>query len=94
MTIYGRARAGPSCSGISSDDDVPDAGRVVDLSTRPLNVGESKAPALELFLEDPVLLDQVGDDPGLITLNPAGKRAQQQLEAEEVERHAPIVGQT
>ena len=57
-----------------------------------LIVGQPKLPATQLLFEDPVLLDQVGDNILLMPMHPAGNRQQQQLERESRGRHPAIVG--
>ena len=57
-----------------------------------LIVGQPKLPATQRLCEDPVLLDQVGDNILLMPMHPAGNRQQQQLERESRGRHPTIVG--
>ncbi len=56
-----------------------------------LGVGQSKSSSPQLLFEDAVLLDEIVDDLGLVPVDPARKGGEEQLETEEVERHAPIV---
>ena len=57
-----------------------------------LIVSQPELPATQLLFEDPVLLDQVGDNILLMPMHPAGNRQQQQLERESRGRHPAIVG--
>ena len=47
---------------------------------------------MQLLLEDPVLLDQVGNHILLMPMDPAGNRQQEQLQRERSGRHPAIVG--
>ena len=57
-----------------------------------LIVGQPELAAMHLLLEDPVLLDQVGDHILLMPMHPAGDRQQEQLERKRSGRHPAIVG--
>ena len=57
-----------------------------------LIVSQPKLPATKLLFEDPVLLDQVGDNVLLMPMHPARNRQQEQLERESSGRHSAIVG--
>ena len=57
-----------------------------------LIVGQPELAAMQLLLEDPVLLDQVGDHILLMPMHPAGDRQQEQLERKSSGRHPAIVG--
>ena len=52
----------------------------------------TELPATKLLFEDPVLLDQVGDNILLMPMHPARNRQQEQLERESRGRHSAIVG--
>ncbi len=56
-----------------------------------LVIGESKPSAAELFFENSVLFDEVLDDLGLMSVDPAGERRVEQLKWEEVGHDALIV---
>ena len=53
-----------------------------------LIVGESETSAAELLFEDAVLFDEVGDDLGLLTIDPAGEGSEEELKRKEVGHHA------
>ena len=53
-----------------------------------LVIGEAKPSAAKLFLEDPVLFDEVGDDLRLFAVDPAREGGEEQLKREEVGHHA------
>ena len=57
-----------------------------------LIVSQPELPATKLLFEDPVLLDQVGDNILLMPMHPARNRQQEQLERESRGRHSAIVG--
>ena len=57
-----------------------------------LIVSQPELPATKLLFEDPVLLDQVGDNVLLMPMHPARNRQQEQLERERSGRHSAIVG--
>ena len=57
-----------------------------------LIVSQPELPATKLLFEDPVLLDQVGDNILLMPMHPARNRQQEQLERESSDRHSAIVG--
>ena len=57
-----------------------------------LIVSQPELPATKLLFEDPVLLDQVGDNVLLMPMHPARNRQQEQLERESSGRHSAIVG--
>ena len=62
-------------------------------ASRPtLIVSQPELPATKLLFEDPVLLDQVGDNVLLMPMHPARNRQQEQLERESSGRHSAIVG--
>jgi len=48
-----------------------------------LVVGETKPANAELLAEHAVLLDEVGDDLGLLAVHPAGEGCEQEVEREE-----------
>jgi hypothetical protein len=56
-----------------------------------LGVGQSKSSSPQLLLQDPILLDEVVDDLGLVPVDPAREGGEEQLETEAVERYVPIV---
>jgi len=58
----------------------------------PLVVGESQALALELLLQDPVFLGQIGDHVLLVAIQPAGEARQQYLRRVELGSHAGVRG--
>ncbi len=57
-----------------------------------LVIGESKASATELLLQDAILLDQILDDLGLMAVDPAGEGGEEELEWEEFGHCTRIVG--
>ena len=52
-----------------------------------LVVGQPELPTLHLFLEDAVLLHEVGDDVGLVAVNQAGERYEEDLERVDLGQH-------
>ena len=57
-----------------------------------LVVRQPELPALQLLLEYPIFLDEVGDDILLMPIDPAGHGQEKQLKWEGSGRHRPIVG--
>ena len=58
----------------------------------PLVIGEPEALAMELFLEDSILLDQVVDRLRLMPVDPASERDEEQLERKEFGHCTRIIG--
>ena len=56
-----------------------------------LVIGESEASATELFLQDAILFDEILDDLGLVAVDPAGERGEEQLQWKETGHDADIV---
>ena len=59
--------------------------------TPALVVGEAQTLASELLLEDAVLLDEVGDDIGLVPAHDAGKGEEEDLQGVGGGQHRPIL---
>ena len=57
-------------------------------TTSALVIGEARATTAELFLQDTVLLDEVGDDLCLLAVDPAREGGEEELERGEVGHHA------
>ena len=52
-----------------------------------LIIGQSETPLAELLPQHTILLDKVGDDLRLLTVDPAGERREEKLQREKVGHH-------
>ena len=86
----------PAQDGVGCDDggNLAEQSTTEDLALRSestsLVVGQAQAFAAELLLQHAVLLDEVVDGLGLVAVDPAGERGEEELEGEELGREAAI----
>ena len=91
--LGGNQAAVPAHDGVGRDDrgnsrqQSPPKGLALGRQPTALVIVEPESSLAELVLENTVLLDRVGDDLPLLSVDPACERREEQLEREEVRHH-------